>query len=102
MDIEKVIELCVHLDVCYHARGQEKSQTCMLPRPLYWLAPNFQTPPDSRPETVVESMTPAEPMGIRHLHLTETEKQMRRSLDLCLDRGLKRHTVCCPLAKTGQ
>ena len=96
-DLEKFIELCVRLDVRYHERCQERLRTRKFPRPVYRLAPNFQAPPQPEPETSVEPQTPVEPMDVSRLHLTESEKQRRRSLGLCLYCGLKGHLVSvCP------
>lgn len=96
-DLEKFIELCVRLDLRYHERCQERLRTRKLPKPVYRLAPNFQAPSQLEPEIAVESKSPVEPMEVNPLHLSDSERQRRRTLGLCLYCGLKGHFLSgCP------
>lgn len=96
-DLEKFIELCVCLDVWYHERCQKRLRTRKLPKTVYRLTPNFQAPPQPEPEISDEPQAPVESMEVSRLQLTESEKQRRRALGLCLYCGLKGHLLSvCP------
>lgn len=94
-DLEKFIELCVRLDVRYQERCKEKLGAHKPHRPVYRLAPNFQTPLQPAAKLEAETKSTVEPMEVSHLHLTESQR--RRALGLCLYCGLKGHFLsACP------